>query len=251
MSLAIFLLLLVTAAFVLYHKSYRMQMQMALFKESLFSNVTHEIKTPLSSLQLIINSFKEQELSPKQKEYIDFASTELERMNLLVEKILSFGKLNKEQFAVNKEILNVGGLIQKAVRIMNITADSKNAQITFVLQENCDLAGDEILLLNMLVSIIDNALKYAGDQPIIHIAVVSQKDAVKILITDNGPGIGAKYWQKIFEPFFRIPTGNEHTIKGHGLGLSFARQVAILHKGKISVESLPRQGSTFIITLPS
>jgi len=252
-GISLFLLLLLISAFGLYRKSYRLQMQMAQFKQSLFSNVTHELKTPLSSLQLIITSFKdeEQQLSAKQKEYIDFAASELQRMNLLIEKILSFGKLNKEQFALNKEIINVPDLVREAVQVMNMTAGSKNAQIIFESAQPIDVIGDKILLLNLLVSILDNAVKYTVGKPEIHISLAQDKDEVTIMIRDNGPGIHPKFQSKIFEPFFRVPTGNEHSIKGHGLGLSFAQQVAELHSGKIFVTSEQGKGSTFIIMLPS
>jgi len=252
-AVAILLLTLVAGAFLLYRKSYRMQLQMAQFKESLFSNVTHELKTPLSSLQLIVKALQDDNagLTEKQKEYLDFESRELQRMHLLIEKILSFGKLNEEQFALNTEIINLNELINAAIDTMNITAGNKNAEISFEPEGNYDIFGDSILLLNMLISIIDNAIKYTTAKPVIHIALQLGKNEVVIKIKDNGPGINPRYLSKIFEPFFRAPTANEHSVKGHGLGLSFASQVAVLHSGKIHAESEPGQGSSFIITIPT
>ena len=247
------LLMLFAGAFIMYHRGYRLQMHMAQFRESLFSNVTHELKTPLSSLQLIVNSFKEDDtgLSPKQQEYIDFADKEVQRMNLLVEKILSFGKLDQEQFALNKEIINLPGLINEAIQIMNITAGNKNARIIFEPEIDCEITGDKVLLLNMLVNIIDNAIKYNTNSPRIRIVLEQEDKHVKMLVTDNGIGIQQQYYSKIFEPFFRVPSGNEHNVKGHGLGLSFTQQVIKMHSGKISLESEPGKGSVFIIHMPS
>ena len=250
--IVLFLLLLLCGAFLLFYKSYRLQLQMAQFKESLFSNVTHELKTPLSSLQLIIHSFSTDSagLSAKQQEYIDFAGRELQRMNLLTEKILSFGKLDRQQFALNKEVIDLSILVEDAIQVMEIAARDRNAQIVFIPATGMKTKGDRILMLNMLVSIIDNALKYSTGKPHICISLRQEEQLLQIKITDNGIGIAPQYTTRIFDPFFRVPTGSEHNIKGHGLGLSFVQQVVKLHSGKILLESLPGKGSTFIILIP-
>lgn len=252
-GVSLLLLILFTGAFFMFYKSYKMQMHMAQFRESLFSNVTHELKTPLSSLQLIVHSFKEggNNLTEKQEEYVNFADRELQRMHLLIEKILSVGKLDQAQFALNKEVINLPELIREAIQVMNITAINKNARILFEPQIDCEILGDRVLLLNMLVNIIDNAIKYNKNVPRIRIMLEQENDHIKMLLMDNGIGIQRQYYAKIFEPFFRVPTGNEHSTKGHGLGLSFTQQVVKMHSGKISLESEPGKGSVFTILMPS
>ena len=251
-GISLFLLSIVSAAFLLYHKSYKMQLQTAQFRESLLSNVTHELKTPVASLQLIINSLQgEKESAQKQQEYIDFADKELGRMKNLIEKILSFSKLNERQFALNKEIINLSVLVGEAVEIVAPAVANTCGTIRFEQQAAPEVLGDRILLLNMIVNLADNALKYSMKKPTIHIRLSAEKGFAKITVADNGIGIPAQYQKKIFEPFFRVPTGNKYDTPGHGIGLSFVKQTVALHNGNITVESEKEEGSTFIITLPS
>ncbi|HXS37834.1 MAG TPA: HAMP domain-containing sensor histidine kinase [Flavipsychrobacter sp.] len=250
-AMSIFLLLLVSAAFILYHKSYRLQLQTAQFRESLLSNVTHELKTPVASLQLIINSLRNnKESETKQQEYIGFADKELNRMKTLIEKILSFGKLNERQFDLNKEIINVAELIREAIEITSPLVANVCGTINFEQEANPELMGDRILLLNMIVNLVDNALKYSTNKPTIHVTLTADNEFAKISVADNGIGIPPQYHKKIFEPFFRVPTGNKYDTPGHGIGLSFVKQTVRLHKGTIVVNSRKEMGSTFIIRLP-
>jgi len=251
-GMSVFLLVLVSAAFILYHKSYRLQLQTAQFRESLLSNVTHELKTPVASLQLIINSLRDNKESEiKQQEYIGFADKELSRMKTLIEKILSFGKLNERQFDLNKEIINVAELIKEAIEITSPMVANVCGTIKFEQEANPELMGDRILLLNMVINLVDNALKYSMNKPTIHIVLAKEKEFVKITIADNGIGISPQYHKKIFEPFFRVPTGNKYNTPGHGIGLSFVKQTIELHRGSIVVNSKKEMGSTFIIRLPA
>jgi len=251
---AFLLLSLVSAAFILYHKSYRLQLQAAQFREGLVSNVTHELKTPVASLQLIINALREKtgtEKDPREREYIDFAGRELTRMKTLIEKILSFSKLSERQFALSREVFKMADLVREAIEIMKIRTDSYGGELVFEQEADPELMGDKILLMNMVANIIDNALKYNCNKPVIHIRLSAGKRAAILMITDNGVGIPTKYQRKVFEPFFRVPSEGEYNTSGHGIGLSFVKQAIKLHNGTISLTSTPGQGSIFIISLPS
>lgn len=247
----IFVMMLVTSAFIFYRRSYRMQMQMAQFKESLFSNITHELKTPVSSLQLILDAANDNEGTEvtMSKQHVSFARSELNRMKLNIDKILSVGKLNSREFELDKELVNLDGVIIDSIDVMGITLAQRNGSINYKPTGKVNVLGDRILLMNMLTIVIDNAIKYNVNEAIINIALKRDETNAIITIEDNGIGIPAQYHKRIFEPFFRVPTGNRHDVKGHGLGLSFTKQVVALHKGSISVESSGR-GSTFIITIP-
>lgn len=246
------LFLMVFAAFVLYYRSYRFQAQMANFKESMFSNITHELKTPVASLQLIIESLEKEGSNPVtiSREYIDFAAKELIRVKLLINRILSFGKLDKQQFALNKEAITLHEVIADAIQIMQLTFQSYNGTIRYEEDGVINIKGDKALLTNMMSSLIDNALKYCKEIPVVEIEIHKEGRGVCIFVKDNGIGIDATYHKKIFNPFFRVPSGNMHNVKGHGLGLSFVAQVATLHKGRVYVESVLGRGSIFKIILP-
>lgn len=247
---ALFLLILVPAAFIMYYRAYLLQAQSARFKETLFSNITHELKTPLTSLQLIIDSIQGDSKHPGYVEKLSFATTELNRMKLIVDKILSYGKLNREEFALNAEIVDINNVIEEAIGAMKIVSEQSNAVINYQPERPLKTAGDRTLLINMLTSLIDNSIKYNRTQPIINISAVNAGDNIVIRLTDNGIGIAQEYQKKIFEPFFRIPTGDVHNTKGNGIGLSFVAQIARLHGGDITVSSNPEEGVTFTITLP-
>ncbi len=250
---SLFLLLLVSAAFLLYHRSYKMQLQTTQFRENLISNVTHELKTPVASLQLIINSLKDKNRETnegKDNQYLDYATSELNRMKLLIEKILSFSKLNERQFALNKEVLNCADLINESINIMQVQAEQKQAKISFEQKSQCEILGDKILLINVIANMIDNGIKYNSTTPEIKICLDRNNNHALITITDNGIGIAEKYHKKIFEPFFRVPVEGEYNTTGHGIGLSFVEQAIKLHNGTISVNS-NNQGTTFVIQLPA
>ncbi len=250
---SLFVLLLVSAAFLLYHRSYKMQLQTTQFRENLISNVTHELKTPVASLQLIINSLKEKNSDTdqaKESQYLNYATSELNRMKLLIEKILSFSKLNERQFALNKEVLNCAELINEAINIMQVQAEQKQAILSFEQKSQCEILGDRILLINVIANMIDNGLKYNSSNPEIKICLDRNNNQVQISITDNGIGIAEKYHKKIFEPFFRVPVEGEYNTAGHGIGLSFVEQAIKLHNGSIHVNS-NNQGTTFAIQLPA
>lgn len=250
LSISIILLLMVTGAFMFYYRSYKMQAQMAQFKESLFSNITHELKTPLSSLQLILDIAQSGETSILSKKHKDFATSEINRMKLIIDKILSFGKMSKEQFALNKERINLDSVITDAIHIMEISLHQAGGAIHYEAGNKIIITGDRTLLTNTFATIIDNAIKYNKDIPKINIELKAVDNNTVISISDNGTGIAPHYQKKIFDPFFRVPTGHRHDVKGHGLGLSFALQVTELHRGSIHVVSQPDCGSTFMIRIP-
>ncbi|MBZ0100470.1 MAG: HAMP domain-containing histidine kinase [Taibaiella sp.] len=246
---SICVLLLAFGAGAYYYRSYRLQTQMTSFKESLFSNITHELKTPVSSLQLILDSAKTNNRTLS-REHVSFAERELNRMKLLIDRILSFDKLSKEQFKLNKEKVNLDSIITNAIEIMQITLQQSAAVVHYEKGQKITAAGDKTLLINVLSALIDNAIKYCNQRPVIRIMLTQENNNALIRIRDNGIGIDTRYYKNVFEPFFRIPTGNIHTIKGHGLGLSFVKQVTMLHDGQIQLISSPGDGSTFTITIP-
>ncbi len=248
-------ILFVVLGFVAYRRSYHMQVQMSRLKESLFGNVTHELKTPIASLQLILDAVvpddKDSNVVKMSAQHIGYAHTELNRMKFNIDRIMSFNKLNKKAFETDRVPVVLNAVVKEAIAIMRISLEQSAGQVDYTPAEDLRVMGDHALLVNVMTILIDNAIKYAHHPPVINIGISHVGSSAVIAISDNGIGVPAWYQKKIFEPFFRVPTGNRHDIKGHGLGLSFAKQVVALHKGKISVSSQGKdKGATFIINIP-
>jgi signal transduction histidine kinase len=238
-NLLLFLLLVLGTVF--YYRSYRLQIQLSEFRESLFGNITHELKTPLTSMQLIIDDAKKNisvdtNVSIPSK-HIKFAENELNRMKLIVDKILSFSKMSREQFMFDKEMTDLDHIISESITVMEISTQQCGGIIKYDKGNKISIPGDPILLENAVCAVIDNAQKYTSRPPEIDISLSREGQYVIIAIRDNGIGIPQHVGKKIFEPFFRVPTGNVYNTSGHGLGLSFVKQVMALHDGSISFAS--------------
>jgi len=233
--------LLLTGSVLFLYNTYKLQMQQSQFRENLLGNITHELKTPLSSLQLIIDSVSrsatgnEEVIMPSK--YIAFAGTELDRMKLLVDRILSFSKMNREQLVLDKQQADLSKVINDAIKIMEIKTLDASGKVNFNDTDSVVVLGDPLLLTNAVSALIDNALKYTKEDPNINIHLSREGKYAVISVQDNGIGISRKYRKKVFDPFFRVQAGNVYNSAGHGLGLSFVKQVAELHDGSISFTS--------------
>jgi signal transduction histidine kinase len=249
------IVLLVGGALLLFYRSLQAQHQINRFRSHLFSNATHELKTPLSSLQLIMDAFRYDEKTASVytgAAHIDFAKTEIRRMNLLVNRILSFGRMTRAQLALDKTAVDLATIVQDAVTALTHVFRERKAAITVNISEHIVVKGDAVLLTNMLMTIIENAVKHTPGAALIEVGGNIEREALRISITDNGPGIPAAYRKRIFEPFIRMPESSARGIPGQGLGLSFAQQVAQIHGGDIIATDGPGgTGARFIITLPS
>jgi two-component system phosphate regulon sensor histidine kinase PhoR len=141
-------------------------------------------------------------------------------------------------------------LIEEVTSSMRLQFEKHGADVQACYEGDTTLEGDRLHLVSVIFNLLDNALKYSADNPHIRIKAKGNHSKVTLNVTDNGIGIPGEYQDKIFEKFFRVPTGNLHNAKGYGLGLSYVAHVVNKHKGTISVESTGRQGSKFVISLP-
>jgi len=160
--------------------------------------------------------------------------------------------LDKGQLKLRKTQVNMHDIIQRAVNSKQIAANEKGGLIEIQLKATKPvLNGDKIHLTNVLINLIDNALKYNTEKPHIVINTVNNNGSLLIRVQDNGIGISKSNQKKIFEKLYRVPTGNVHNFKGFGLGLSYVKATTELHNGIISVDSEPGSGSTFTIRIPN
>lgn len=227
------------------------QHKLAELKDDFISNVTHELNTPLSSIKITAEALKAFDYNPeRQKEYLDIISYQTEKLTNLTAQILNTNRLvitTQE----NWQTIDLNTLIQKAIHDLRVHLDKQNAIIHYQPSaETLRVYGEAADLLNVFTNIIDNALKYTLDKPTLAIRLQVSNGWVEIAFIDNGIGIPAEYRTNVFDPFFRVPQGKVHDVKGYGLGLSYVRQALKQHRGSITVQSHQPCGSQFSVNLP-
>ena len=241
-----------TLAFFFIYKNLKEQQQLTKLKNELISNITHELKTPIATVGVAIEAlqkFGALDKPERTKEYLDISRQELNRLSILVDKVLNTSLFEKSDFQLKSEEINLKELIQSVLYTMKLQFQNRKAIIDFTSKGTSFLfSGDRIHLTSVIYNLIDNALKYSPLSPKIAINLEETSHKIGLSIQDNGLGIPSEYQSKIFDKFFRIPTGNEHNIKGHGLGLSYVKKVIEKHKGNILVQSVEEGGTCFEVT---
>jgi signal transduction histidine kinase len=249
MSFAVFLWIMVAAAFFYIWRNLRKQIQLNALRDEFVSNITHELKTPITTVGVALESLH---MSGEMKtatnsRYLDICRSELNRLSLLVERILS----NRAP-QINYEKLDVRQVVDEVMHHMKVQFDNKHAHVQ-VQEDGHDflIHGDRAHMTGVLYNLLENALKYSKNDPQIRVSLARNNGSVKLVVEDNGIGIDPGYHEKIFEKLFRVPNSNKHDVKGHGLGLSYVADVVKQHHGKIDLRSEPGKGSVFSLTLPA
>lgn len=250
-----FLLTIITLiAFVILYRNVRAQQRLMELKNDFISNVTHELKTPVATVSVALEALKSFHAlnNPKlTNEYLDIARNELNRLTLMTDKILKAAVFENKGITIQRERVDLYKNISQILDSMRLIFEKRQALVSFNLQgESFTLEGEQAHITNVIYNLLDNALKYSPKQPVIAINLKETSDEQILSIRDEGIGIPDEYKNKIFEKFFRVPTGDIHTIKGYGLGLSYVAGVVKAHNGSIKVESESGKGSTFIIHWP-
>jgi len=251
---SVFLTLLTSIAFVVMYRSIIAQQKLMELKNDFISNITHELKTPVTTVGVALEAlknFKGLNNPELTNEYLEIAQNELNRLNILTDKILKTSIFENAGVDYNAEPVDMEKLVEQVLGSMKLVFEKQGAHI-HVEKEGTDfqLMGGPVLLTSVIYNLIDNALKYSPAKPEIQISLKAYSDKIILTIKDHGIGIAPEYRKKVFEKFFRVPTGDVHNIKGYGLGLSYVESVVKIHKGSIVVESETGKGSSFIITLP-
>ncbi len=249
-----FLLVGITiASFVLLYRNMLRQQRLAELKNEFISNITHELKTPIATVGVAIEALKNFNAihDPKRtEEYLDISQNELQRLNLLVDKVLKLSMFEKKEIQLKYETIDLKDIVDEVVASMRLQVEKYRAQVSVNIEGDTSLEADRLHLLSVVFNLLDNALKYAKENPEIRISLEEKEDAVVLTVADNGIGIPDEYKNKVFEKFFRIPHGDTHNAKGYGLGLSYVAHVVRKHNGTIMIQGQPEKGATFIITLP-
>ncbi|MCW5924654.1 MAG: HAMP domain-containing histidine kinase [Saprospiraceae bacterium] len=245
-----------SAAFGLIYKSLRQQERLTALKNDFIGNITHELKTPITTVGVALEALSDFDVlqKPEQaREYLDISKLELERLTLLVDKVLRLSMFEEKQPRLQSEPLHLAELTSQVLNAMKLQAESVGGTITFEAPEQLPTVhGDKLHLTSVVFNLVDNALKYSGaNAPKVQVSLAPlPNDKVRLTVQDHGIGIAPAYQSKVFEKFFRVPAGNVHTVKGHGLGLSYVANVVRQHGGTIRVESVEGEGTRFVVELP-
>tara|TARA_B100001564_G_scaffold332345_1_gene319159 strand:- start:1413 stop:2960 length:1548 start_codon:yes stop_codon:yes gene_type:complete len=230
------------------------QKKISEIKSDFINNMSHEFKTPIATINLAIDAIKNPKTmgkASKVKDYINVIKEENNRMLSQVEDILLISQLEKGLLPIKMESVNINNIIKNSIYHVNLILQNKKGKIE--VEYNAyepNIIGNFDHLTNVLVNILDNALKYSENIPTIKIVTNSSEDDLQINIEDNGIGMDKSTKRLIFDKFYRKESGNIHDIKGHGLGLSYVKKIIELHKGKIELISKIKEGTKFIIKLP-
>ncbi len=233
----------------------RKQKKLSEIKNDFINNLTHEFKTPIASINLSANLLKRggKELDEaKRVNYLSLIDQESKRLEGQVDKILQMAMLDSGNFSLEKEEIDIHEVIQNVVKSMSIAIEQRKGEIKLSLNAlNSTVKGDATHLVNIIYNLVDNALKYTIKVPCIEIVTTDEKEGVKISIKDNGVGIGEEIQKFIFDKFYRADTGDIHSVKGFGLGLSYVKKLVDAHQGKIDLISSLNNGSEFRVYIPA
>jgi two-component system phosphate regulon sensor histidine kinase PhoR len=250
---SIFLVAFTALSFSLLYRNLLRQNRLADIKNEFISNITHELKTPIATVTVAIEalrSFNANLDAQRTKEYLDISANELQRLSLLVDKVLKLSMFEKKEIELQYELLDMKELVEEVTSSLRLQFEKYHAQVNIHTEGDSTFEGDRLHLVSVIFNLLDNAIKYSSDAPKIDVNISGDTKKVNLTIKDSGIGIPEEYKGKIFEKFFRVPTGNLHNAKGYGLGLSYVAHVINRHNGTIDVESIPGDGSAFIISLP-
>jgi two-component system phosphate regulon sensor histidine kinase PhoR len=251
---SVFLIGVTIFSFLLLYRNVLRQIKLAEIKNDFISNITHELKTPIATVGVAIEAlktFNAMDDPEKTKEYLDISANELQRLGLLVDNVLRVSLFEKKQILVNREHLDMKKLAEEVLDTMRLQFRKKNAAVHFVAEEESLVVnGDKLHIMSVLYNLLDNSLKYNSEEIQISVRLYREGSAVIMQVADNGIGISSEYRSRIFDKFFRVPKGNNHSVKGYGLGLSYVSHIVEQHDGTIHVESEVNKGSTFTIKFP-
>lgn len=223
-------------------------------KTDFVNNMTHELKTPISTIGLSSEMLMTSDFTKdpeRLKKYAEVIFKENKRLEQQVERVLNMAKLDRNELELQIERIEIHELIEEVADSFRFNQSMSGGEINLDLKAEDDVVeGDMVHITNVLFNLMDNAVKYSVDAPQVKIITENKKNGIEVKIQDQGIGISKDQINQVFEQFYRVPTGDQHDVKGFGLGLYYVKLIVDKHKGKISLNSIPGEGSTFTIWLP-
>ena len=230
------------------------QKKVSEIKSDFINNMTHEFKTPIATIKLAIDAIENVNVKndlKKRSQYLRMIKDENERMNYQVENVLRISQLEKKENIIKKIDCNAHDIIEESFVHLKLLFKNRNASVVDELYaDQFDIMGSHEDLVNVVVNILENSIKYSKDIPRIKVSTYNESNHICIKISDKGMGMSKDVKERIFDKFYRQTKGNIHNVKGHGLGLSYVKKIIDLHFGTINVDSILDKGSTFTIKFP-
>lgn len=230
------------------------QKRLTEMKTDFINNMTHEFKTPISTITLasevLVNSNKDTSLH-KIHRYSKIIFEENLRMRTQVDKVLRMAQYDRKDFKINKEFIDIHDLIQHSINNFCLEDNNNAADIVLDLKaKNYNIYADSMHMVNIIKNLVDNAFKYSHNDRKIEVSTFDNDGHLVISVKDNGIGINEKYQKYVFDRFYRVPTGDVHDVQGSGLGLYYVKTMVEAHSGRIILKSEPGIGSKFEVVLP-
>ena len=254
LSVSIILIVLLFFSFSYTIATILRQKKLSEMKNDFINNMTHEFKTPISTISLACEALSDKEFQKSEdltNSYINIVSEENKRLGQMAEKILQSAIIEKGELKPRKEKIDIHQVITDVIRNIGIQVEIRDGSLTSNLKAvESTILGDKVHLTNIIYNLLDNANKYTPRKPQILVTTENIKGGIVITIADNGIGISKTHQKKIFEKLYRVPTGDIHDVKGFGLGLSYVKFMVEKHSGKITVDSDLGKGTIFKIFLP-
>jgi len=252
-SSAIFMLAIILAFAYSIRTIFR-QKKISEIKNDFINNMTHELKTPISTISLACEALSDPVMSKspqRHHQYLGMIRDENKRLGVLVENVLRSAVLDRSEMKLAYDDVDLHEVIDLAIKNIKLQITRKGGEIELVKKTgSAVIKGDRIHLSNVVYNLLDNAIKYSNEKPKITVVTDSDEYSVTLKVKDNGVGIRRDQQERIFDKLYRVPTGDVHNIKGFGLGLSYVKAIVEKHQGIVSVKSEFGKGSTFIIQLP-
>jgi two-component system phosphate regulon sensor histidine kinase PhoR len=213
------------------------------------TNVTHELRTPLTSIKGFAETLKYVEDNETREKFLSIINDEADRLSRLISDILTLSQIEQTR-AIRRELIDVTSIISQVVMLVKNSADNKDIKLTIEDKGIKDLYGDPDLLMQMLINLVDNAIKYSGKDTEVVVSAESENDSGIISVSDNGIGIPKEHLDRLFERFYRVDAARSREQGGTGLGLAIVKHIALNFNGTIEVDSEPGRGSKFTVRLP-
>jgi len=229
------------------------QRRLAEIRTDFVNNMTHELKTPIATIGLSADAIANPNISENKERLQQYASiikNENSRLKSQVERVLQIASLTPKKVHVKDEMIDLHEVIEKAVTTFKVQVEETEGTILVNLKAaRSIIKGDIVHITNVIYNLLDNAAKYTENPPHIEISTLNDDHHIFIHVKDEGIGISQQHIKSIFDRFYRVPTGNLHTVRGFGLGLFYVKTIIKAHKGSIDVKSKVGNGSTFTIKL--